>query len=217
MLTIKVGARDSKLSQCQVAEVLSELTCYYPHVVFDSYFIKTTGDLDQITSLMHKDKTDFFTKEVDQLVLSGRCDVGIHSAKDLPEQLPSGLCIYAITKGVDASDSLVFRLGDTLKTLPFQAKVGVSSLRRIEMVKALRNDLIPVDIRGTIQQRLSLLDKKVIDAAVIAEAALIRLGLTHLPRYIFQEKSAHLQGRLAIIGRQDNHLMHDVFKTLCID
>lgn len=215
MLTIKVAARDSRLSKCQVVEVFNELKHYHPHIIFEPHFIKTTGDLDQTTSLMYMDKTDFFTKEVDQLISSGQCDVGIHSAKDLPKDLPSDLCIYAITKGLDSSDSLVFRLGDTLQTLPFQAKIGVSSLRRIEMIKALRNDFQPIDIRGTIEQRLDLLSKKVIDAAVIAEAALIRLGLTSLPRYVFQEKTAPLQGRLGIVGRLDNQLMHHVFKDLC--
>lgn len=215
MLTIKVAARDSRLSKCQVIEVFNELKHCHPNVMFEPYFIRTTGDLDQKTSLMYMEKTDFFTKEVDQLISSRQCDVGIHSAKDLPKDLPSDLCIYAITKGLDSSDSLVFRLGDTFQTLPFQAKIGVSSLRRIEMIKALRNDFQPVDIRGTIEQRLDLLSKKVIDAAVIAEAALIRLGLTSLPRYVFQEKTAPLQGRLAVVGRLDNQLMRHVFKDLC--
>jgi hydroxymethylbilane synthase/uroporphyrinogen III methyltransferase/synthase len=215
MITVKVAARDSMLSKCQVIEVLQELKHYYPRVKFEPCFIKTTGDLAQNISLMHKEKTDFFTKEVDELILSEECDIGIHSAKDLPEILPHGLCVYAMTKGLTPLDSVVFRLGDTLQTLPFQAKIGVSSLRRVEMIHMLRSDFQPVDIRGTIEQRLDLLNNKNIDAAVIAEAALIRLGLINVPRYIVPGYSTPLQGRLAITGRINNQPMYDLFKILC--
>ncbi|MBM3192244.1 MAG: hydroxymethylbilane synthase [Chlamydiae bacterium] len=214
MIEIKVAARDSKLSRMQVQEVLCEFKAFYPTAVFLPHFVKTVGDLDHKMSLLLLGKTDFFTKEVDALVVQGICDVGIHSAKDLPEPLAEGLCLYAITQGVDPSDSLVFQAEQDIHLLPFQARVGISSSRRIEMLRSLRQDLVPVDIRGTIEQRLALVEKGTLEAVIIAEAALIRLGLTFLPRYVFPDKTAPLQGKLAVVGRTDNKHLKKIFQKL---
>lgn len=98
---IVVGARSSPLSQVQVDEVYALLQNYYPDVTFVKKWFQTQGDLDQSTSLVSMEKTDFFTKEVDQAVLQGVCRIGIHSAKDLPEPMPLGLTVVACTQGVD--------------------------------------------------------------------------------------------------------------------
>lgn len=159
-------------------------------------------------------KTDFFTREIDQLLLKGECRIAIHSAKDLPEPLPQGLTIAAITQGVDPSDSLVLHPGATLRTLPPHARVGVSSERREKTLRSLRLDLKPVDVRGTIAKRLELLEKGEIDALVVAEAALIRLGLTHLNRLKLPGQTAPLQGKLAVVARADDQEMFHLFACL---
>ena len=79
----KIGSRSSPLARAQVEEV--RLEC---GVDFEVVFVKTTGDLDQATSLRSLDKTDFFTRELDQMLLAGKIDAAIHSAKDLPDPLP---------------------------------------------------------------------------------------------------------------------------------
>lgn len=214
-MQIKVAARGSKLSRVQVKEVMQELMSLGKDCIFDEMFVETMGDLDQQTSLMQMDKTNFFTKEVDELVLSGMCDVGIHSAKDLPDPLPKGLEIFAITKGKDPRDALVFKEGVTLETLKKSSpKVGTSSQRRIEMIKVLAPNAKFVDIRGKIEQRLELLKDGNVDALVIAEAALIRLGLTHINRAILDAEAAPLQGRLAIVGRAQDADLKQFFQTL---
>lgn len=214
MPTIKIAARDSRLSRVQVQEVFLELQRFFPDLNFETFFMKTTGDLNLTTSLLGLEKTDFFTKELDVAVLKEECDVAIHSAKDLPHPLPLGLKIYAITRGVDPSDVLVLREGQTLNTLPKQARIGTSSLRRIETVKALLKECTPVDIRGTIEQRLALLFKGDVDAVVMAEAALIRLKLTHLNRYVLQGEVSAMQGRLAVVGRENNPLLDQMFQSI---
>ncbi|MFN4173504.1 MAG: hydroxymethylbilane synthase, partial [Parachlamydiaceae bacterium] len=83
MRSVRVAARASALSKAQVAEVFSELNLSYT-----PYWVETSGDLDKTTSLKTLEKTDFFTKEVDELVLKGICDISVHSAKDLPDPLP---------------------------------------------------------------------------------------------------------------------------------
>lgn len=203
-LLIKVGARSSALSQAQVKEVQRELDA----ADFDPIWVETTGDKDQRTSLRDLDKTDFFTREIDLLLLEGKCRIAIHSAKDLPDPLPHGLTIAALTKGVDPSDVLVFH------SLPIGAVIGTSSIRREASIKHLRSDLRCVDIRGTIDQRLALLDAGKIDGLVIAEAALIRLNLTHRKRIRLEGETAPLQGKLAVIARSDDQEMLELFKNI---
>ena len=123
--------------------------------------METTGDKDQKTSLRTLEKTDFFTKEIDELQLAGGCRISIHSAKDLPDPLPKGLTMVALTQGVDPSDSLVLRENETIESLPHGAKMGTSSARREKNIRDLRSDFICVDVRGNIQARLALLDQGV--------------------------------------------------------
>lgn len=208
---IKVGARNSPLSKRQVEEVYRELTSFFPEIVFETLYVKTMGDKDRVTSLRTLDKTDFFTREIDGMTLKGECRIGIHSAKDLPDPLAHGLELIALTKGVDSSDSLVFRPGEGLKK---GSKIATSSFRREQSVLDLENEVQFVDIRGTIEERLAKLDRGEVDGVVIAEAALIRLGLTHLNRITLPGETAPLQGRLAIVARQNDEEMRILFACL---
>jgi hydroxymethylbilane synthase len=214
-IKLTVGARSSPLSRVQVEEVLQELREFHPQVEFIPICMQTTGDKDQKTSLRTLEKTDFFTKEIDALQLSGGCRISIHSAKDLPDPLPKGLVLVALTKGVDPSDVIVLREHETLQSLPLGAKIGTSSVRRETNIKALRSDLVCVDIRGNIQTRLSLLDEGYVDGLVMAEAALIRLKLTHLNRIQLPGERAQLQGQLAVIALETDQEMLQLFS--CID
>lgn len=214
MSVIKVAARDSMLSIKQVEEVLTELRLFYPEVNFLPTFLKTTGDLDLQSSLVDKDKTDFFTKEVDALILEGVCDVAIHSAKDLPDPLHENLEIIALTKGVDPADVLVLREKETIESLPFRALIGTSSLRRMDKVQELRGDLLPKDIRGNIQQRLTLLEQGFCDGVIMAKAALIRLGLLGLNWIELEGQVAPLQGKLSVIACKEKSFLKDMFSHL---
>lgn len=206
--SLEIGARSSKLSQAQVWEVHRELIQHHPHIEFKPVWISTTGDQDKKTSLRDLDKTDFFTREIDQLQLQGHFRISIHSAKDLPDPLASGLKIVALTKGVDSSDVLVYN------DLPEQAIIGTSSHRREQNLLEWRPDLRCVDIRGTIDERLALLDTGQVDGVVMAEAALIRLSLTHRKRIMLSGETAALQGRLAVIAREDDHEMEYLFSCI---
>lgn len=212
---IIVGARTSPLSKAQVDEVLAELRSHHPDTAFDPLFVESSGDIDQITSLRDMEKSDFFTKEIDHMLLKGHCRIAIHSAKDLPEPLPDGLEIIALTRGVDPADVLVMREGQSFDTLPKNAKIATSSERREAVLKQMRRDLTFVDLRGTIGQRLALLDNYEVDGVVVAEAALIRLKLSHLNKIRLPGETAPGQGRLAIVARNDDNEMRTLFA--CID
>lgn len=208
---IRVGARGSNLSKVQVWEVFDEIKKHYPELEFVPTWVTTTGDKDQLTSLTTLDKTDFFTKEIDELLLNGEIDIAIHSAKDLPEPLRKGLTVIALTKGLDPSDSLVLRENETLESLPFAGLIGTSSRRREKMIKDLRADLKCVDIRGTIEKRLESLDQKKVDGVIVAECALIRLKLEKRNRIRLEGDTAPLQGQLAVVAREGDEVLHQMF------
>jgi hydroxymethylbilane synthase len=194
---MRVGARISPLSQAQFREVQS----LFPHLNFTPVWVKTTGDLDQHTSLRTLEKTDFFTRELDLMVLHQEVRIAIHSAKDLPDPLPLGLRVVHLTKGIDPRDSLVFSY------LPKNPLIATSSVRREILVRTKWPEARFVDLRGTIAERLDRLNPQhpqMVDGVVVAEAALIRLGLTHLQRHIFEEQISPLQGKLAIVARVDD-------------
>lgn len=214
-MLLNIASRGSPLAKVQVDEVFNELVSHHPLVQFSCNYIDTTGDKDQQTSLRTLDKTDFFTKEIDALLLTGSCRIGIHSAKDLPDPIPKGLTIAAITKGIDPSDSLVLKPGKNLSSFTHRPLIATSSARREEAVLKLIPHATFRDIRGTIQKRLQVLDEGHIDGVVIAEAALIRLGLTHLNRFTLPGDTTPLQGQLAIIVRSDDTEMKTLFS--CID
>lgn len=215
-ISLHIGARPSPLAQIQVEEVIGELKRVYPSALFSIQLssIHTQGDFDQKTSLKNLNKTSFFTEEIDSALLSGRIRLGIHSAKDLPEPLPSGIQLICLTKGLDPSDSLVLREREDLQDLPTGSRIGTSSLRRELAVLRLRPDFRISDIRGTIGERLQQLTNGTIDGVVVAEAALIRLRLTHLNRIVLPDCHTPLQGRLAILSRENDLEMAKLFAPL---
>ncbi len=214
-LILTAGARGSALSRAQIQEVQQELLVFHPEVEFQPLWVETTGDKDLKTPLRTLEKTDFFTQEIDAMQLRRECRISVHSAKDLPDPLPNGLSLIALTKGVDPSDSIVLRDLETLETLPTSAKIGTSSFRREKNIRELRSDFVCVDIRGDIQTRLTLLDEGIVDGIVMAEAALIRLKLTHRNRAALPGDRAHLQGQLAVLALDGDEEMQTLFQ--CID
>lgn len=216
MSTIIVAARASPLSKVQVEEVYHELSQYYPDVSFKPLYMTSYGDSDRQTSLRLLDKSsDFFTRELDEALIQRKCSIAIHSAKDLPDPLRPGLVIAALTRGVDSADVLVLKPGSSLQTLPAGAVIATSSERREENVRALKSDVKFIDLRGTIAERLELLSTGAVDGVVVAEAALIRLKLTHLNRVRLPGETAAMQGKLAVVARQDAHAILKMFA--CID
>jgi hydroxymethylbilane synthase len=209
-LEISVGARGSLLSKAQVAEVYQEIKQFYPPIQFRPTWIVTQGDKDQKTSLRTLEKTNFFTDEIDRRQLQGEFQISIHSAKDLPDPLHPDLEIIAITKGVDTSDSLVVRE----LPLPRGARIGTSSERREAFLKQWRHDLVCVDVRGAVDDRLRLIDDGVLEGVVVAEAALIRLRLTDRLRIHLDIATAPMQGRLAIIARKNDTQVKHIFQNL---
>ena len=194
---IRIATRQSPLALKQAEELvrLAGITDY-ELVKLTSY-----GDRHKERSLMEEGLAqDFFTRELDEALLSGRADIAVHSAKDLPYPLPYGIEVIALTEGKDKTDSLVARDGLTLATLPKGSRVGTSSSQRKEELLRLRPDLVVVHIRGTIEERIAQVDSGTVDALIVATCALERLGLLHRRTEVLPFKTHPLQGNLAVTG-----------------
>ena len=118
-----------------------------------------------------------FVKEIEEALLAGDVDLAVHSAKDVPGELPDGLEIAAVPPRADPRDVLVG--AESLDALPAGARIGTASVRRRSQLLALRDDLEIVELRGNVDTRLRRLEEEDYDAIVLAAAGLDRLGVPH--------------------------------------
>jgi hydroxymethylbilane synthase len=164
------------LSLAQTEEVLAPLRAAFPGVEISVVPITTGGDRRKEAPLLSMPR-GMFAREIEVALLEERIDLAVHSAKDLPAQLPDGLAIAALTQRRDPRDVLVNRWRLPLSELPSGARLGTSSPRRTAQIKALRPDLEVVPIRGNVGTRLEKAKGEGYDGVVLAAAGLERLGL----------------------------------------
>ncbi|HEX9730255.1 MAG TPA: hydroxymethylbilane synthase [Gemmatimonadales bacterium] len=174
---LRLGTRGSDLARWQAETVAQRLRALPEAPEVEVVFIKTTGDHITHAPLHAVDGKAFFTKEIEQALADGRIDLAVHSLKDLATELPPGLTVGAVLERGDPRDALVSRDGAALTSLPTDATVATSSLRRRALIARLRPDLKFVDVRGNVPTRLERLGSGAFDAIVLASAGLIRLGL----------------------------------------
>ncbi len=120
-----------------------------------------------------------FIKELEQALLSGRCDLAVHSLKDVPMTLEPEFELCAMMDRDDARDAFVSGVAEQLDDLAFGAVVGTSSLRREAQLRHLRPDLSILPLRGNVETRLGKLDRGDYQAIILAAAGLKRLSLSH--------------------------------------
>lgn len=209
---IRIGCRPSRLATIQVEEVAKLLEECGLRLQYHVTTFKTAGDRDKSTPLTADISDDFFTDSIDQALLKGTIDVAVHSAKDLPAVLHPGLEIVALTPCLENTDAWVSPV--PFDRLPPKAKVGTSSFLRQESIKSLRPDVKLVSVRGTIQERLELINNKKVNGVIIASCALKRLGLGHLIQDIFPWEGTALQGQLAVVCRRDRAEFKKIFQCL---
>lgn len=194
-MSIRVIARQSRLSQLQVQEAMAR----FPDIDYRLETRSSYGDRHQQISLLNGEApADMFTRELDEALVDGRADIAVHSAKDLPYPLDERLEVVALFPPFDQSDSLVSRDHLTLNQLPAGSRVGTSSpMRRCELLD-LRPDLTIVGIRGCIEERIRQVRDGEIDAAIVATCALKRLGMEDEISEVLPFETHPLQGYLAI-------------------
>src|ERR1051326_8119808 len=166
-----IGSRGSQLALWQAKWIGARLAERGQETRIE--IIKTTGDKITDVPLAKVGTKGLFTKEIEEALLDGRIDLAVHSLKDLPTEIPTGLTIAAIPQREDARDALV---GARLSDLPAGAKVGTSSLRRAAQLRAVRPDLVIESVRGNLDTRVRKRDEGQYVAIVLAVAGLTRLG-----------------------------------------
>lgn len=170
---IIVGSRRSKLALIQAESVIAKIREANPNLEVSLSKIVTAGDRDRYTQL-DRMGTAIFVKELEEALLDGRIDIAVHSLKDLPTELPPGLCLLAATERLDPRDVLVASSG--LNELASSSKIGTSSLRRTVQLMSYRPDLQACPIRGNVDTRLGKVFSGEFDGVIVAAAALLRLG-----------------------------------------
>src|ERR1017187_1372065 len=205
-----IGSRGSKLALWQAHWVRDQLVSAGFEI--EIRIIKTTGDKLQavapgepLPASMAQTVAEVGTKgllikEIEEALLAREIDVAVHSLKDLPTQQPDGLALGAVPRREDARDVFITLSAQTLENLPPGARVATSSLRRQTQLRAVRDDLVYVAIRGNLDTRLRKLERGDCEALVLAAAGVHRLGLTErITRS--EEHTSELQSPMYLVCR----------------
>jgi len=217
-MLLRVGTRGSKLSLVQTDIVLDQLKGKNPDLTVERRVIKTKGDEDQRTPIFSINQKGIFEKEIDHAVLQGKIDVAVHSLKDVPVfDRDSKLVIASVPQRGSPANVLVSKNSEHLRELKTGSRVGTSSLLRVAQLKRARPDLKAVPIRGNVDSRVGKVDAGEFDAVILAEAGLMRLGLTgriterlSLDDFI----PAPGQGTLALVAREDNRKILELLQSI---
>jgi hydroxymethylbilane synthase len=177
--TIKIGTRGSPLALAQARETRARLIASLgrEEAAFELVIIKTTGDMVRDRPLSEIGGKGLFTKELEEALLDGRIDLAVHSMKDMPAQMPTGLVLAAVLPREDVRDAFISLAAPSLRALPQKARLGSSSVRRTAQALRMRPDLVSAPFRGNVETRLQKLKEGVADATFLAAAGLRRLGL----------------------------------------
>jgi hydroxymethylbilane synthase len=183
---LRIGTRGSRLALWQAHAVADRLRAagHASEIVV----IRTTGDRSQVSPVLGDESKRQFVKEIEDALLRGDVDVAVHSAKDLPAELPDGLTLSACLPREDPRDAIVLPKGTTVADWPSVVQqlssgnpeegpqIGTGSVRRIAQLRPLLPSATFVPIRGNVDTRLNKLDAGGFHALVLACAGLRRLG-----------------------------------------
>ena len=214
-MNVRLGTRGSRLALVQCEQVAAALRAHGARV--EVVVIRTSGDRLAQVALADFGGKALFVKEIEEALLAGQVDVGVHSLKDMPAALPAGLVLAAFPAREDPADVLLTRGPGGWDGLPRGARVGTSSLRRRALVLARRPDLRPEPIRGNVETRIEKLGAGACDATILAAAGLRRLGLAppHLTALPVEEfVPAVGQGILAVEAREADREVLELLRRL---
>jgi hydroxymethylbilane synthase len=215
--TLIIGTRGSQLALWQAEWVQRQLKQIAPDISVILKRIQTSGDKIQDVPLAKVGGKGLFVKEIEEALLRKDIDLAVHSMKDLPAVLPSGLHIICVPEREDPRDALLAGDKKKLDALPLGARVGTSSLRRQAQLLHVRPDLQIKMLRGNVDTRLRKLQENHFDAIVLAASGLKRLGWDeHITECLPVDVSlpAIGQGALGIEGREDDGFVRNLVSRL---
>lgn len=214
-----LGTRGSKLALWQ-ARYIKEKVEKITGLPVEIRKIKTTGDKILDVPLAKVGGKGLFTKEIEVELIAGDVDLAVHSMKDVPTELPEGLCMAATPEREDPRDVVVSGAGYDLDSLPEGGRLGTSSLRRRAQVLALRTDIDVVDVRGNLDTRMRKAEEGEVDAVVLAAAGIRRMGWAdRITHYIDVDQMVPAvgQGAIGVEVREDDELLLGVCRELTCD
>jgi hydroxymethylbilane synthase len=215
--TLIIGTRGSQLALWQAEWVQRQLKQIAPDLSVVLKRIQTSGDKIQDVPLAKVGGKGLFVKEIEEALLRKDIDLAVHSMKDLPAVLPSGLHIICVPEREDPRDALLAGDKKKLDALPLGARVGTSSLRRQAQLLHVRPDLQIKMLRGNVDTRLRKLQENHFDAIVLAASGLKRLGWDeHITECLPVDVSlpAIGQGALGIEGREEDGFVRNLVSRL---
>jgi hydroxymethylbilane synthase len=201
-----IGTRASPLALAQANELRARLAAL-PDADAEALTLApmtSTGDRILDRALSEAGGKGLFTKELDESLLAGAIDLAVHSAKDLPTELPEGLVLAGYLEREDPRDVLVAPRETDLASLPPGTIIGTASLRRQAIVLRARPDCRVTLLRGNVGTRLKKLEAGEVGATLLALAGLKRLGLERHASAILSTDvvlPAVGQGAIAIVVR----------------
>lgn len=213
---LRVGTRGSALALAQAEWIRQAVSRVITHRNFELVPVTTAGD--RLTGpLPPEGGKGLFVSDIQEALTSGKIDLAVHSAKDLPAVTPVGILLAATPKREDPRDALLTRTGGGLASLPAGATFGTSSARRAMQLRALGRGFVPTPIRGNVDTRLRKLSDGEMHALVVALAGLRRLGRADrvveiLPINVMLPAPG--QGALAVECRANDKTMRNALAQL---
>jgi len=217
MISLRIATRQSALALWQANHVAARLRDEHSGVAIELVPLSTRGDLILDRPLATIGGKGLFLKELEVAMLDGLADIAVHSLKDVPMELDDGFALGAVLERADAADAFVSIEYERVDQLPHGARVGTSSLRRQAQLRALRPDLVLLDLRGNVGTRLAKLDAGDYDAIILACAGLDRLGESRRIRSRLEPPfwlPAAAQGAIAIEYRASNERVAELIRPL---
>jgi hydroxymethylbilane synthase len=171
--TIRIGTRDSELALWQAHTVQGKLNDlgYKTEIIA----VKSQGDIILDKPLYELGITGIFTKTLDIAMINGQVDIAVHSMKDVPTALPTGIVQAAVLQRANTLDILVHK--GNLDFLEGNGTIATGSLRRqAQWLNKYPNHSV-VDLRGNVNTRMQKLNESDWSGAVFAAAGLERINL----------------------------------------
>jgi hydroxymethylbilane synthase len=205
--TLRIATRQSRLALWQAEHVAAKLRAAHPDLAVVLVPMITQGDRVLDRPLAEVGGKGLFIKELELAMQEHRADIAVHSMKDVPSDLPSGMTLASMLTRADPRDAFVSLRYDSFASLPQGARLGTSSPRRQCQLKYARPDLELTTMRGNVDTRLRKLQDGQCDAIILAAAGLHRLGLeSRITQYFDYEQSVPAigQGIIGIECRSDD-------------
>lgn len=207
-----IATRKSPLALKQSEMVSEHLTRASTEFQCTLLKMVTTGDKKLQWSLEKEGGKGLFTKELEDALLNKSADIAVHSAKDLPTEMPDGLAIAGFLSREIANDVLILRNGVKIPKV-----IATSSPRRRSQLQVLYPDVKWTTIRGNVHTRLQKIADGEADATVLAAAGLKRLGIEQFEGVHFKNLSeeevipATGQAAIAIQCREEEVSLYSPF------